>query len=299
MRGDTDSIGSCLTNDESCQDYDKESASIKEQIIHNLDTLNQMDPVAHVNAPDLRSGQYKRIDQRIKWLTDATKIYGDTIQRYGFGDVEFNANQKNEALSYAVTSGEVASLAAVPYVIKRGQEITSRDNHKDRRIHSWTFAAPVTVNGTTGIMAVVVQQTRDKKFHASRILTPDGSVFVYDTKKYDAVRQPVQGAARNNTNPLQAHNQTTASGDIVTPPDMTVNNGIQSSIRDNTDLDTDTETVTDTPESIEAGIQASVRDNAQSTETVWDYSVCSPAGQHENHCGSHCPGRRRACRIRH
>lgn len=45
------------------------------------------------------------------------------------------------------------------------------------------FAAPVEINGTTGILAVVVKQTGKNRYKTHRILMPDGSMFTFDTKK--------------------------------------------------------------------------------------------------------------------
>lgn len=80
-------------------------------------------------------------------------------------------------LNYLNTPGEVAAFAALPRVLKRGIEIGRHENHKGRDHGTVTFAAPVTINGKTGNMAVVVKQTSDNFYKTHRILTPDGNLF--------------------------------------------------------------------------------------------------------------------------
>ena len=50
-------------------------------------------------------------------------------------------------------------------------------------MESFTFAAPVELNGKRGNEAVVVQRTNRNKPHCVRILMPDGSTFDLDAKK--------------------------------------------------------------------------------------------------------------------
>ena len=56
-------------------------------------------------------------------------------------------------------------------------------NHKGNNVKSETFAAPVVLNGKTGIMGVVVQYTKGNNYKAHKILMPDGSAFVLEHNK--------------------------------------------------------------------------------------------------------------------
>ena len=56
-------------------------------------------------------------------------------------------------------------------------------NHKNRRYDSVTFAAPVEVNGKTGMVAVLVKKTKGNRFAVARILAPDGTAFVFEYEK--------------------------------------------------------------------------------------------------------------------
>ena len=68
--------------------------------------------------------------------------------------------------------------------MKRGIEIDHHTEHKGRNdIESYTFAAPVVLNGKRGNEAVVVQRTNRNKPHAVRIVMPDGSGFDSDVNE--------------------------------------------------------------------------------------------------------------------
>ena len=67
-------------------------------------------------------------------------------------------------------------------MLKRGKIISGHGDHKSHGFPSFTIAAPVLINGSRGNVAVVVQQQGKNKYHAHRILLPDGSVFVIKNK---------------------------------------------------------------------------------------------------------------------
>lgn len=61
---------------------------------------------------------------------------------------------------------------------KKTEIISGHDNHKENGFATVTIAAPVIINGKRGVVGVVVQKKEKNKYHAHRILLPDGSVFV-------------------------------------------------------------------------------------------------------------------------
>ena len=90
--------------------------------------------------------------------------------------------------------------------MEQGIEISSRENHKDREYGTVTIAAPVTINGKRGNMAVVVKKTTGNHYKVHRILTPDGSVFVLpdtasETGSTPAGEAPVTGSLATPKDP--------------------------------------------------------------------------------------------------
>lgn len=161
--------------------------TIKKQIISNQDSLNEMNPVANISISKLPSGA-KNIRS---WALEMFKSYGYKVDRQGFGIIEFSPKHISEGLRYLSTDGETAAFAALPKVLKRGIEIESHDNHKNRPRDSVTIAAPVEINGVRGNMAVVVSVTTKNHYHVHRILTPTGAQFEfkYNENKTEPTRR--------------------------------------------------------------------------------------------------------------
>ena len=171
--------------------YDEESASIKEQIIRNQETLNKMAVVSKKTVPtNLRSKP-----KAAEWAINELNTRPDYVDRRGLGKVDVSQKAIREAVKYADTPAEKAALVAAPDVIKRGIEDGGHNDHKSRRKATLTIAAPVELNGQRGNMAVVIN-LRGNKYYAHRILTPDGSVFEFEQSmemKKDTERESQRG----------------------------------------------------------------------------------------------------------
>lgn len=171
--------------------YDEETASIKEQIIRNQETLNKMAVVSKKTVPtNLRSKP-----KAAEWAINELNTRPEYVDRRGLGKVDVSQKAIREAVKYADTPAEKAALVAAPDVIKRGIEVGGHNDHKSRRKATLTIAAPVELNGQRGNMAVVIN-LRGNKYYAHRILTPDGSVFEFEQSmemKKDTERESQRG----------------------------------------------------------------------------------------------------------
>jgi len=107
---------------------------------------------------------------------------GKQVDRQNFGIILIGKDELGGAMAYVHTPAERAALLAVPKVLKRGKIISGHENHKENGFSSLTIAGPVLINGVRGNVAVVVQKQGKNKYHAHRILMPDGSVFVINNK---------------------------------------------------------------------------------------------------------------------
>jgi len=161
-------------------DSDAEVNSLKEQLRANADAINKLPTAASV----ITQGRQGRSDAQLtKAILDEYKASGYEVERQGFGKVSFGEREVDKAVHYANNDAEFAAILAAKKVVKRGVEINDRRNHKNRRYDSTTFAAPVEVNGKTGIVAVLVKKTKGNRFAVARILAPDGTAFVFEYEK--------------------------------------------------------------------------------------------------------------------
>ena len=160
------------------------TSSIKEQLKAHLSEINAMKPVANIEVSNIKG---KNNEQKRKYLVKEFQKYGFKIDRNNFGIITFEEKQINQSLNYLTSDAEYASFFAVPQVLKKGMEIYQHYQHKGRGYDTVTFAAPVTINGITGNMAVVVKKTKGNRYKTHRILMPDGSAFLYqDIKRAEA-----------------------------------------------------------------------------------------------------------------
>ena len=122
-----------------------------------------------------------------------SKKTGFHVDRKGYGIIRFNEKDIRKGLNYADTAEERAAIAALPAVLKRGVEIGSHANHKNRKKQTITFAAPVEINEIRGNMAVVVNKNGNH-YYAHRIALPNGNVFAFaDGENVNATRETSQG----------------------------------------------------------------------------------------------------------
>lgn len=95
--------------------------------------------------------------------------------RKGFGKIILDYKHIGEALRHISNKeNEIRAITLLLKVLKRGIEIESHKSYKNREPDSYTFAAPVVVNGVRGNMAVVVQRTTKDFLHAYRGIISDG-----------------------------------------------------------------------------------------------------------------------------
>ncbi len=153
----------------------EDQPTIKEQIKTHLTQLNNMKPVANISSKGRDNRNYSKIKEDI--LAEYKKI-GNVVDRQNFGFIELSKKEVSISLSYLKSDAEIATFAAVPKVLKRGIEIDHHKSHKDRGYDSWTFAAPVIINGKKGFVGVVVRKTGQYRYKTHRIVATDGTEFV-------------------------------------------------------------------------------------------------------------------------
>ena len=133
-----------------------ETQHIKDQIRDNQDNLNSLPVVAEYTC-DYIDTSIK--NWRRSFRAEVIAFYngiGTKINRQGFGDVVITPRIISDASRYVTNSGEAAAFFVVHKVIKQGIMIGYHKNHKDRRLDTISFSAPVELNGKRGNMAVNV-----------------------------------------------------------------------------------------------------------------------------------------------
>ena len=153
---------------------------IKDQIRNNQDSLNALPVVTSCNVDYIDTSKHGWKRHLKSDLIAFYKTIGTKINRQGFGDVIITPRILSDALRYVTNNGEAAAFFVAHKVIKQGIMIGYHVNHKDRRLDTITFAAPVELNGKRGNMAVIVKSAGRNIYKTHRILTQDGRFFLLD-----------------------------------------------------------------------------------------------------------------------
>lgn len=166
---------------------------IREQIADARSELNAMEPIGTFDS------DAPMTTNRTALTNWAINILSDTnyeVERKGFGVIELGKKQIKGSLSYLKTYGDVAAIVAIPDVLKDGIQIAVHENHKDRQYETYTFAAPVIINGQRGNLAIVVKSTDKNRYKTHRIVMPNGAVFEFEQEK-NTEAGSYKGAAEN------------------------------------------------------------------------------------------------------
>ena len=170
-------------------DEDPERSKIKDQIRGAQDELNEMKVATSIQAPENLRGR----QDTMAWVQKVLPNYNGSVDTKLLGKVTFEKEEIAAGLRYAKTPEERAAIATVPMVLKRGIEVGEHCNHKGRKKHTVTIAAPVEINGVRGNVGVVVSMSNGK-YYAHRILLPNGEMFQFGGgKKNEAARGPQRG----------------------------------------------------------------------------------------------------------
>lgn len=138
----------------------------------NINAVSDMEPVSALTGREFNNRGTKLSDQ----IRDFFKSIGNKVFRNGLGDVEFGEYGIGGILNHRpINRAKAVSIAAVPDVIRNGRQIGYDPNWKGRGYESYTFAAPVTVNGTQVYVAAVVNKLPNNKFYLSEMVDSEGN----------------------------------------------------------------------------------------------------------------------------
>lgn len=160
------SAGTALT------ELNKEKNTLAYTLASNLDAVRDMEPVSQLTGKEFND-RSKKIPEQIR---DFFKSLGNKVVRAGFGDIILGEYGVGGMMNHRpLNRSKMVSLAAVPNVVKTGRQIAYDSNWKGRGYESFTFAAPVTVNGTEVYVAAVVNRKPDNKFYLSEMVDSQGN----------------------------------------------------------------------------------------------------------------------------
>ena len=170
----------------------EDSESLTEQMNDHLGELEEMEPVAEIRGNEVNFGKNAR--ENVENIDAFFDSIGNKVERENFGIVELKHYGANKTVRHGNSAAKQAAVAAIPGVIRNGNQIGYEKNWQGKGYDTYVFAGPVIMDETGINEAVIVNSyTREdgrKAFYTHEVCWSDGSYVTFDdagkpTKKED------------------------------------------------------------------------------------------------------------------
>lgn len=170
-----------------------------------LSVLRDEQPVARITGTEIPVGG--KIVERLQAFANS---FGNKVNRPGFGDVLFSKSRiKNSMIGHGVGQAKIDAFAAVPDVIRSGQEIAHETNWKGRNYDTYIFAAPIDYKGAADYLGVIVtKDSASSRYYVHEVVDANGNVL-FESKE-------APSPASDGTSALSGDLDHVASGDAST-----------------------------------------------------------------------------------
>ena len=144
------------------------------RVRQSIPQIQNMSPVAEVTGAEIPQGG-KLVDR----LASFVNAIGNKVNRPGFGDVLFSKGRiKNSMIGHGTGPSKIETFAAVPEVIRNGQQIDHQQNWKGRGYDTYTFAAPITYRGQPTYLGVIVtKDNASNRYYLHEVVDANGDVI--------------------------------------------------------------------------------------------------------------------------
>lgn len=116
---------------------------------------------------------------------------------------------KNSMIGHGIGQAKIDAFAAVPDVIRSGQEIAHETNWKGRNYDTYIFAAPIDYKGATDYLGVIVtKDSASNRYYVHEVVDANGNVL-FESKE-------APSPASDGTSALSGDLDHVASGDAST-----------------------------------------------------------------------------------
>jgi hypothetical protein len=183
---------------------DRDTYTVVQKLKESIPALKEVEPVARTGIQAIERVSGSTMAEKARNLFETVK---GIVTRPDFGDVEINGRSVKDDLSHGVGPAKAATIAAVPEVIRRGQQIYFAENWKNRGYDGYVFAAPVIMDGQTAYVAAVVKRTSKNRFYLHEVVDSTGNIIKIDAGESAT---PTSLAANGD-----AGTQSPASGDLT------------------------------------------------------------------------------------
>lgn len=170
----------------------EDSESLTEQMNDHLGELEEMEPVAEIRGNEVNFGKNAR--ENVENIDAFFDSIGNKVERENFGIVELKHYGANKTVRHGNSAAKQAAVAAIPGVIRNGNQIGYEKNWQGKGYDTYVFAGPVIMDETrineAGIVNSYTREDGRKAFYTHEVCWSDGSYVTFDdagkpTKKED------------------------------------------------------------------------------------------------------------------
>ena len=159
--------------------------TLEKQLNQNLDKLGQMKAVSAISGTEIEYGANNK--ENAENIVRFFESIGSKVERAGFGTVELTRKGAKATVQHGNGPAKQIAAAAIPEVIKYGEQIGFVKNWKGRGYNTYTFVAPVMVGETKIYEAVIVNEytvpNAASKFYVHEVCGSDGSLLTIENGK--------------------------------------------------------------------------------------------------------------------
>ena len=183
--------------------------SLVEQMNQNLERLEPMKTVATIKGTEVSFGANRK--ENIANIAEYFDSIGNRVVRQDFGTVELTAKSARTTIQHGNSAAKQAAVAAVPEIIRNGEQIGYEKNWQGRGYDTYVFAAPVEINGVRLYESAIVNEyIRDngrKIFYVHEVCWTDGSYVTLNDQgvptKKENIPTPLPKAVRSRIETTQ------------------------------------------------------------------------------------------------
>ncbi len=159
--------------------------TLEKQLNQNLDKLEQMKVVSEISGTEIKYGANNK--ENAENIVRFFESIGSKVERAGFGTIELSRKGAKATVQHGNGPVKQIAAAAIPEVIKYGEQIGFVKNWKGRGYNTYTFVAPVMVGETKIYEAVIVNEytvpNAASKFYVHEVCGSDGSLLTIENGK--------------------------------------------------------------------------------------------------------------------
>ena len=159
--------------------------TLEKQLNRNLGRLEQMTPAAEITGKEIEYGATSK--ENAENIVRFFESIGGKVERDGFGVVELTRKGAKATVQHGNGPVKQIAAAAIPNVIRYGEQIGFVENWKGRGYNTHPFVAPVVVDGIKIYEAVIVNEytvpNAASKFYVHEVCGSDGSLLTIENGK--------------------------------------------------------------------------------------------------------------------